>query len=161
MRGLAEARARGPLVMILVMGFLGISVLHLLLTIATSQSVYELSDLKREKRELDTTSQILAEEVASLSSQQNLLTTASKLGMVSNSNPVFLRLDDQKVLGKPKPALGSSSQSRNLVANSAMIKVATPKQKTAPASTSEPEKLPEQEAAPVTTVSAIPASPTR
>jgi hypothetical protein len=161
MRGIAQARARGPLVMILVMGFLGISILHLLLTIATSQSVYELSDLKREKRELDTTSQILAEEVASLSSQQNLLNTAAKLGMVANSNPVFLRLDDQKVLGKPKPAAGSSSQSRNLVANSAMIKVATPKQKAAPASTTEPKPLPEKEDSSVKTVSAIPASPTR
>jgi hypothetical protein len=145
--------------MIVVMGFLAISLLHLLLTIATSQSVYELSDLKREKRELDTTSQILSEEVASLSSQQNLLNTASKLGMVSNSNPVFLRLDDQKVLGKPKPALGSSSQSRNLVANSSMIKQAPAKQKAAPASTLQPEQLPE--VAEVSTVSAIPASPTR
>ena len=161
MRSIAQARARGPLVMILVMGFLAISVLHLLLTIQTSQSVYELSDLKREKRELDTTSQILAEEVASLSSHQNLLNTAAKLGMVSNSNPVFLRLDDQKVLGKPKPALGTSSQSRNLVANSAMIKVATPKQKAQPASTEEPKQLPEKQAASVSTVSAIPASPTR
>jgi hypothetical protein len=159
MRGFAQTRARGPLVMIVVMGFLAISLLHLLLTIATSQSVYELSDLKREKRELDTTSQILAEEVASLSSQQNLLNTASKLGMVSNSNPVFLRLDDQKVLGKPKPALGSSSQSRNLVANSSMIKQAPAKQKAAPASTLQPEQLPE--VAEVSTVSAIPASPTR
>jgi hypothetical protein len=161
MRAVSQPKARGPLVMILVMGFLAISMLHLLLTIATSQSVYELSDLKREKRELDTTSQILAEEVASLSSQQNLLNTASKLGMVANSNPVFLRLDDQKVLGKPKPALGSSSQSRNLVANSAMIKVDSPKQKASPASASEPEVLPEQGTALATTVSAIPASPTR
>jgi len=159
MRGVAQTRARGPLVMILVMGFLAISLLHLLLTIATSQAVYELSDLKREKRELDTTSQILSEEVAALSSQQNLLNTASKLGMVSNSNPVFLRLDDQKVLGKPKPALGSSSQSRNLVANSSMIKEAPTKQKAAPASTEQPQPLFEE--AEETFVSAIPVSPTR
>jgi Na+-transporting NADH:ubiquinone oxidoreductase subunit NqrC len=159
MKALAQTKARGPLVMILVMGFLAISLLHLLLTIATSQSVYELSDLKREKRELDTTSQILAEEVASLSSQQNLLNTASKLGMVTNSNPVFLRLDDQKILGTPKPALGSSSQSRNLVANSSMIKVAQAKQKAAPASTASPQPVPE--VAEESTVSAIPASPTR
>lgn len=159
MRGLAQTKARGPLVMIVVMGFLAISLLHLLLTIATSQSVYELSDLKREKRELDTTSQILSEEVASLASHQNLLNTASKLGMVSNSNPVFLRLDDQKVLGKPKPALGSSSQSRNLVANSSMINQAPEKQKAAPASTEQPQQLPQ--AAEVSSVSAIPVSPTR
>ncbi len=64
MKTLSRTRARGPIVMIIVMGFLSISLLHLLLTIMTSQSVYELSDLKREKRELDTTSQIIAEEVA-------------------------------------------------------------------------------------------------
>jgi hypothetical protein len=156
MRSVATNRSRGPIVMIVVVGFLAISLLHLLLTIATSQSVYELSDLKQEKRELETTSQILAEEVASLSSQQNLLNTAAKLGMVANSNPVFLKLDDQTVLGKPKPALGSSSQSRNLVANSAMIDVAPAKQKATPASTIEPEKLPQ-----VVNVSAIPVSPTR
>ena len=153
---IAQSRARGPLVMIVVMGFLSISIAHLLLTIATSQSVYELSDLKREKAELDTTSQILAEQVASLSSQQNLLNTASKLGMVANSNPVFLRLDDQKVLGKPRPALGSASQSRNLVANSAMIKITPAKPQAAPASSTEPEELPETKI-----VSSIPASPTR
>jgi hypothetical protein len=101
----------------------------------------------------------VAEEVAALASQQNLLNTASKLGMVTNSNPVFLRLDDQKVLGKPKPALGSSSQSRNLVANSSMINQAPAKQKAAPASTETPKPL--SEVPEESTVSAIPASPTR
>jgi hypothetical protein len=156
MKALNRTRAQGPVVMIIVMGFLTISLLHLLLTIMTSQSVYELSDLKREKRELDTTSQIIAEEVASLSSQQNLLNTAAKLGMVANSNPVFLKLEDQSVLGKPKPALGTSSQSRNLVANSAMIDTKPAKQQAAPASQAQPQPLPQ-----VARVSAIPASPTR
>jgi len=156
MKALNRTRAKGPVVMIIVMGFLTISLLHLLLTIMTSQSVYELSDLKREKRELDTTSQIIAEEVASLSSQQNLLNTAAKLGMVANSNPVFLKLEDQSVLGKPKPALGTSSQSRNLVANSAMIDTKPAKQQAAPASQAQPQPLPQ-----VASVSAIPASPTR
>lgn len=152
-----QSRSSAPVVMILVGGLLGISLLHLLLTIMTSQSVYELSDLKSQKRELDTTSQILAEQVASLSSHQNLLTTATKLGMVANSNPVFLRLEDQKVLGKPRPALSSSSQSRNLVANSAMIKTETGKPEASVASVGEVEQLPET--SPI--VSAIPLSPTR
>jgi Na+-transporting NADH:ubiquinone oxidoreductase subunit NqrC len=141
--------------MIVVLGLLGVAILHLLLTIATSQSVYELSDLKKEKRDLDTTSQILAEEIASLASQQNLLTMATKLGMVSNSNPVFLRLTDQKVLGNPKPAIGLSSQSRNLVANSSMIQMKVTK-KAAPASLLEPRKFSEGPSN-----SLIPLSPTR
>ena len=152
-----RTRLSASVVAILVVGFVSIALLHLLLTIATSQSVYELSDLKREKRELDITSQILSEQVSSLSSQQNLLNTASKLGMVANSNPVFLRIEDQKVLGKPRPALNSSNQSRNLVANSAMIKTPRLDAETITASTGD-ELIPiEQDS----TASSIPASPTR
>jgi len=59
-------------------------------------------------------------------------------------------------LGKPKPALGSASQSRNLVANSAMIDIKPAKAETMPASQSQPQALPK-----LASVSAIPASPTR
>jgi hypothetical protein len=146
-------------VLILVLGFVGISLLHLLLTIATSQSVYELADLKREKRELDATSQILAEQVLSLSSNQNLYTTASRLGMVVNTNPVFLRLNDQAILGQPRPAAGTSIQSTNLVANSVMIVESTQiNQETVPASSSEPTQIPSESQ---TQSSTIPISPTR
>jgi hypothetical protein len=146
-------------VLILVLGFVGISLLHLLLTIATSQSVYELADLKREKRELDATSQILAEQVLSLSSNQNLYTTASRLGMVVNTNPVFLRLNDQAILGQPRPAAGTSIQSTNLVANSVMIVESTQiNQETVPASSSEPTQIPSESQ---TISSVIPVSPTR
>ena len=154
-----RTKASSPVVMILVLGFVGISLLHLLLTIATSQSVYELADLKREKRELDTTSQILAEQVLSLSSNQNLYTTASRLGMVVNTNPVFLRLNDQAILGQPRPAAGTSVQSTNLVANSVMIVESTQKnQETVPASSSEPTQIPSESP---TIPSIIPVSPTR
>jgi hypothetical protein len=145
--------------MILVLGFVGISLLHLLLTIATSQSVYELADLKREKRELDTSSQILAEQVLSLSSNQNLYSTASRLGMVVNTNPVFLRLNDQAILGEPRPAAGTTIQSTNLVANSVMIVESTQlNQETVPASSSEPTQIPSESQ---TISSIIPVSPTR
>jgi hypothetical protein len=154
-----RTRASSPVVMILVLGFVGISLLHLLLTIATSQSVYELADLKREKRELDTSSQILAEQVLSLSSNQNLYSTASRLGMVVNTNPVFLRLNDQAILGEPRPAAGTTIQSTNLVANSVMIVESTQlNQETVPASSSEPTQIPSESQ---TSSSIIPLSPTR
>ena len=154
-----RTKASSPVVLILVLGFVGISLLHLLLTIATSQSVYELADLKREKRELDTTSQILAEQVLSLSSNQNLYTTASRLGMVVNTNPVFLRLNDQAILGQPRPAAGTSVQSSNLVANSVMIVESTQiNQETVPASSSEPTQIPSESS---NIPSIIPVSPTR
>ena len=154
-----RTRASSPVVMILVLGFVGISLLHLLLTIATSQSVYELADLKREKRALDTSSQILAEQVLSLSSNQNLYSTASRLGMVVNTNPVFLRLNDQAILGEPRPAAGTRIQSTNLVANSVMIVESTQlNQETVPASSSEPTQIPSESQ---NSSSIIPVSPTR
>lgn len=154
-----RTRASSPVVMILVLGFVGISLLHLLLTIATSQSVYELADLKREKRELETSSQIIAQEVLSLSSNQNLYTTASRLGMVVNSNPVYVRLNDQSIIGEPRPASGASIQSTNLVANSVMIVESTQlNQETVPASSSEPTQIPSESQ---TSSSIIPLSPTR
>jgi hypothetical protein len=154
-----RSRFSAPVVMVLVAGFVAVSILHLLLTILTSQSVYELADLKKEKLELDTTSQILSEEVSSLASNQNLLNTASRLGMVPNTNPVFLRLTDQAVLGHPLPAPIASAQSMNLVANSAMIIESTQlDQLTSPASTIEPAEIP---VSPVASTSLIPASPTR
>ena len=159
MTSIRRSRLSAPVVMILVGGFVVVSILHLLLTILTSQSVYELADLKREKRELDTTSQILSEEVSSLASNQNLLNSASRLGMVPNTNPVFLRLTDQAVLGKPLPAPIASAQSTNLVANSAMIIESTQiDQVSVPASTTEPTAIPTE---PVVSTSLIPASPTR
>jgi hypothetical protein len=157
MKSLRKSRLSAPVVMVLVTGFVTVSLLHLLLTILTSQSVYELSDLKREKRELDTTSQILSEEVSSLASNQNLLNTASRLGMVPNTNPVFLRLTDQSVLGQPLPAPIASTQSTNLVANSAMIIESSQiNQVTVPASTTEPVAI-----STAVSTSLIPASPTR
>jgi Na+-transporting NADH:ubiquinone oxidoreductase subunit NqrC len=159
MNTLRKSRLSAPVVMILVTGFVVVSILHLLLTILTSQSVYELADLKREKRKLDTTSQILSEEVSSLASNQNLLNAASRLGMVANTNPVFLRLTDQAVLGQPLPAPIASAQSTNLVANSAMIIQSTQiDQVSVPASTTEPTAIPTE---PVVSTSLIPASPTR
>jgi hypothetical protein len=46
MKTLRKSRLSAPVVMILVAGFVVVSILHLLLTILTSQSVYELADLK-------------------------------------------------------------------------------------------------------------------
>jgi hypothetical protein len=105
------------------LGAVAIAIFQLLLHIATSSSVYELAHLQSEKRELTTTTQILGQQVDSLASQQNLANAAQKLGMISNANPVFLRLADQKVFGKPKAALTADGRvSRNLVPNSAMIR---------------------------------------
>ena len=121
--GLANSSSSRVVVLTISAGVVAIALFQLLLHIATSSSVYELSHLQTEKRELTTSTQILGQQVDSLSSQQNLANAAEKLGMISNANPVFLRLEDQKVFGKPKAALTADGRvSRNLVPNSAMIR---------------------------------------
>ncbi len=119
--GLTNSSSSRVIVATITLGAVAIAILQLLLHIATSSSVYELSHLQTEKRELSTTTQILGQQVDSLASQQNLANAAEKLGMISNANPVFLRLADEKVFGKPKAALTADGRvSRNLVPNSAM-----------------------------------------
>ena len=121
--GLANSSSSRVVVLTISAGVVAIALFQLLLHIATSSSVYELSHLQTEKRELTTSTQILGQQVDSLSSQQNLANAAEKLGMISNANPVFLRLEDQKVFGKPKAALTADGRvSRNLVPNAAMIR---------------------------------------
>lgn len=111
---------------VMVIGIVGIAIANLLLQIATSNSVYELSKLQQEKRELATTVQILGEQVDSLSSQQNLANAAEKLGMISNANPVFLKLEGQKVFGKPMAALDTAGRAmKNMVPNSQLVKKST------------------------------------
>jgi cell division protein FtsL len=120
--GLTSSPSSRVVVLTITLGAVAIAIFQLLLHIATSSSVYELSHLQSEKRELSTTTQILGQQVGSLASQQNLANAAEKLGMISNANPVFLRLQDQKVFGKPKAALTADGRvSRNLVPNSAMV----------------------------------------
>lgn len=111
---------------IILVGFLSVAILNLLLSIASSTSVYELSKLQQEKRELTTTAQILGEQVDSLSSQQNLANAAESLGMISNANPVFLKLEGQKVYGQPQAALNTSGRAmKNMVPNSQLVKKST------------------------------------
>lgn len=105
-----------------VIGIVSIVLTQLVLSIFTDQGAYDMANLKAERHELTTSSDILSAQVDSLASNQNLANTAQSLGMIPNSNPVFLRLSDQTLIGKPKAAYFDSKHqvSRNLVPNAAM-----------------------------------------
>ncbi|MFM5903734.1 MAG: hypothetical protein ACKOOD_01455 [Microbacteriaceae bacterium] len=115
-----QGRTRLMTPLIVVLGLVAIQILQLIIGVFISSGAYDLAQLKAYKHELGTTSEILAAEVDSLSSQQNLANAAQGLGMVANTNPVFLNVEVQKVLGQPKAAYGgdSSKVARNLVPNS-------------------------------------------
>ncbi len=123
----ADRRSAKPSMQIMVLisiSALAIAFANLVLHILTSTAVYELADLQQQKKELTTTTQIIAEEVDSLASQQNLSNSAQKLGMIANANPVFLSIEEQKVYGKPTAALNTEGRvARNLIANSVMTEV--------------------------------------
>ncbi len=108
---------------IVVLGLVGIQLVQLLIGVFISQGAYELAQLKAYKHELGTTSEILKAEVDSLASQQNLANAAQGLGMVANSNPVFLSVSNEKVIGKPTAARANNSDkvARNLVPNSVLV----------------------------------------
>lgn len=108
---------------IVVISLVAISLIQLLISIMAGEATYKLSELKQAKVELGTTSQILIEQVDSLSSQQNLANSAQRLGMVANPNPVFLRLSDSSVLGTPRAVRADNAviPTRNLIPNSALV----------------------------------------
>jgi hypothetical protein len=102
-------------------GILVVQGLNLAMSAATGAGAYEISRLKIERANLSTQADIIGSEVNSLASNQNLVNVAHALGMVSNVNPVFLRLADSSVIGKPRRAQANErTVSKNLVPNAAM-----------------------------------------
>ena len=111
-----KSKSRIVFALTIVGGLAAIQLLQLMLSVGVTDATYALADLKKERDALVMQQEILAEEVDSLASNQNLANTAQKMGMVSNANPVFLRLSDQRVFGKPKAALNADNRlSRNLI----------------------------------------------
>ena len=123
LQAVSPSRSKGfRLGRIVLVSFGVTQIVQLFLGLTISQSAYDLKALKVEKLELTTQGQIVGQQVDSLSSQQNLANSASELGMIANANPVFLRIEDQKVFGKPKAALNSAGRvSRNNVASAALV----------------------------------------
>ncbi|MEY2815732.1 MAG: hypothetical protein RJA78_308 [Actinomycetota bacterium] len=111
----------------IIVGGIAIVVLNMILSSLANASIYEISQLKKETATLGTQTQIINQQVASLRSPQNLATSAKELGMVVNSNPVFLSVKQAKVFGAATPASASNSGvSSNLIANAAMFTTSKP-----------------------------------
>jgi hypothetical protein len=116
---LPRVQGRLGFALMVVVGCLSIALLNLGLNLATSTGVYQVAGLKAEKARLDLNTQILAQQVDSLSSNQNLASAAQAMGMVSNANPVFLDVNSHKVVGDATAASSNvaSRVSGNLIAN--------------------------------------------
>lgn len=111
----------------IIVGSVAIVILNMILSSLANASIYQISQLKKETATLGTQAQIINQQVASLRSPQNLATSAKELGMVVNSNPVFLSVKQSKVFGAATPASASNSAvSSNLIANAAMYTTSNP-----------------------------------
>jgi len=88
------------------------------ISIALSDGAYQISALQSEQTELARDQQKFAEQLDVLSSPQNLANNADALGMVRNSNPVYLDLSTGAVHGVPAPAeAGPDGTGDNLIGN--------------------------------------------
>lgn len=105
-----------------IVGLTLISISGLVVNNFCDTAVYTISTLKKDTEALATQTQVVSQQVDSLRSPQNLANSAKALGMIVNSNPVFLNVRDAKVLGSAVPASAESSMavSKNLIANAAM-----------------------------------------
>jgi len=113
----------------LLVGFTSVALLSLFVNTLCDGAVYKISSLKIETAALATQSQIIGQQVDSLRSPQNLSNSAKALGMVVNSDPVFLNVREAKVLGSAIPASATASKavSANLIANASMTYRSNPK----------------------------------
>jgi hypothetical protein len=85
---------------LLVLGMLGLLVLNTTL----AQGAFEIGSLTQVKRDLAVNEQRLLQVVAQAEAPESLQQRADALGMVPAQAPVFLRLADRTVLGRPTPA---------------------------------------------------------
>lgn len=108
----APARVRRPRLaygIVAVLGAFLIGAAQMTLSLATTQTSYEIAELTAQQRELSWQKQSLYDEVAGLGSPQYLAANAAALGMVINESPTYLRLSDSAVLGAGAAALGATS----------------------------------------------------
>lgn len=100
----ARPKAAYAVVIVASLGVLMLS--QLALSIALSDGAYQIDALQTTQKEQSRTVQDLSEDLGRLSSPQNLAGNAEALGMVQNSNPVWLRMSDGSVVGAPTAAAG-------------------------------------------------------
>ncbi|GAA4761936.1 hypothetical protein [Microbacterium gilvum] len=112
----APSRRRRPRVayaVVAVAGAVLIAAAQMGLSVMTTQSTFEVAALDAQQRELTLESQQLYEEVAGLSSPQNLAQKAADLGMVIDAAPGYLRLSDGAVIGGGVAAGSASTVDAN------------------------------------------------
>lgn len=100
-----QGRASKRTFLFVIMGVI-ISGMMMLLFVNTlaAQAAFEKQSLQIQLAQMTAEEQSIASAVAAGESPDALLTAAQGMGMVPSQTPVFLRLSDREILGKPVPA---------------------------------------------------------
>lgn len=111
--------------LVTVVTILIIIVAQILLSVALHSGAYEIAGLQRNVKELGRTYQSATQDLNRMTSPQNVAHSAEALGMVGNSNPVYLRLSDSLVTGAATAAAAGKAlvATGNLVPNAMLADV--------------------------------------
>ncbi|MEV0718576.1 hypothetical protein [Asanoa sp. NPDC050611] len=93
------------ILLLVVGGVLGILVVNTKI----AENAYQIERLKETGAALDIEQQQLQQEIAKAQAPGNLTAQARKLGMVGGGDPAYIRLQDGKIIGIPKPGAGAVS----------------------------------------------------
>jgi hypothetical protein len=93
------------LLALVIAGVLGILVVNTKI----AENAFRIERLKQNGAALDIQQQELQREIAQAEAPGNLTAAARKLGMVAGGNPAYIRLQDGKIIGIPKPGDGAPS----------------------------------------------------
>ena len=100
----ANRARRTPFVVVL-LGMIGAGLVGLIVLSTYMQTqAFELDRLQSQARDLSTEQASLDREVSQLESPRNLGSRALAYGMVPSRTPVYLRLSDGEVIGRPEAA---------------------------------------------------------
>lgn len=99
---------------IVLLSFVMIFVGRLLISVATDANAYAISAKAIESQNLTRDAEFLQEQLNVLNSPQYLSTLAQKMGMVSNSQPAYLRISDGKVWGNPQVSVFGTIDRTNI-----------------------------------------------
>ena len=109
--GVPQGRASSRTFLFVIIGMI-VSGMMMLLYVNTlaAQASFQKHALQIQLSQMTSEAQTIASEVTAGESPGNLMITVEKMGMVPARTPVFLRLSDREILGKPVVALAPVKQ---------------------------------------------------
>lgn len=113
-------RTRASLPVIASCAVVAVVLVQLLLSVVLAGGAYEVEGLESTKAEAVRSQTAATQELLAVQSPQYLVKNANALGMVANSNTVYLRLSDGAVIGQPKAAKSNATLAGDNIANSLM-----------------------------------------